>query len=49
MRITPGDLDDPRVIGLLSAHLTSAQATTAAGNGGLRSQGLAMLPNQGLA
>jgi putative acetyltransferase len=32
VRIVPGDLDDPRVVGLLRVHLTSARAETAPGS-----------------
>jgi putative acetyltransferase len=32
MQITPGDLDDPRVVDLLRTHLTSARAQTARGS-----------------
>jgi putative acetyltransferase len=32
MRISPGDLNDPRVIDLLQIHLTSARAETAPGS-----------------
>src|SRR3954468_8434386 len=32
MRIVPGDLNDPRVVGLLRIHLTSARAETAPGS-----------------
>ncbi len=32
MKITPGDLTDPRVVDLLQYHLTSARAHTAAGS-----------------
>jgi putative acetyltransferase len=32
MRITPGDLSDPRVVDLLRVHLTSARAQTAPGS-----------------
>jgi putative acetyltransferase len=32
IRISPGDLDDPRVIGLLELHLATARANTAAGS-----------------
>jgi putative acetyltransferase len=32
MRITPGDLDDPRVVDLLHTHVTTARAETARGS-----------------
>lgn len=32
IRIVPGDLDDPRVIDLLTAHVTTARAETARGS-----------------
>jgi putative acetyltransferase len=32
IRISPGDLNDPRVIGLLELHLATARANTAAGS-----------------
>ncbi|EPX64924.1 putative acetyltransferase [Cystobacter fuscus DSM 2262] len=46
MRILPGDLDDPRVIGLLDIHLKSAREETAPGSAhaldltGLRASGI---------
>ena len=32
VRITPGDLDDPRVVGLFRTHLANARAQTAPGS-----------------
>jgi putative acetyltransferase len=32
MEITPGDLDDPRVVALLTTHVTTARAATARGS-----------------
>ena len=48
MRITPGDLDDPRVVELLHTHVTTARAETACGSAhaldlaGLKAPGISL-------